>query len=90
MRKKTVMERGDHGDIGSCDFLDALEGAVVAHRRVYVELKAGGHFVDRPIDVVTENGADYGVFAARGRVAVGDMHAVSDAGPETDAPATAR
>lgn len=82
------MERGDsNGDIGSCDFIDALEEAVVAHRRVYVELKAGGHFVDRPLDVVTEDGENYGLFAARGRIAVEDMHAVSDAGPETDVPA---
>lgn len=78
------MERGESGDIGTCDFIDALEAAVVAHRRVYVELEAGGHFVDRPLDVVTENGTDYGVFAARGRVSVEEMHAVSDAGPETD------
>ena len=81
------MERGDeHGEISTCDFLDALEAAVVAHRRVYVELRAGGHFVDRPLDVLTEDGVDYGVFAGRGRIPVRDMHAVSDAGPETDLP----
>ena len=79
------MERGDeHGDIGTCDFIDQLEAAVLGRRRVYVELTAGGHFVDHIWDVVTENGADYGVFAARGRVAVSEMHAVADAGPEHD------
>ena len=77
------MERGDeHGEIGSCDFIDALEEAVVGHRRVYVELEAGGHFVDDPIDVVTEGGVDFGVFKARGRVSVKEIHAVADAGPE--------
>lgn len=79
------MERGDErGEIGTCDFVDALEAAVVGRRRVYVELTAGGHFVDRPVDVVTENSADYCEFAGRGRIAVSEMHAVADAGPSPD------
>lgn len=82
MLKGKAMERGD--EHGNCDFVDQLEAAVVARRRVYVELNAGGHFVDQIRDVVTENGVDFGVFVARGKVPVSEMHAVADAGPEHD------
>src|SRR3954469_12424854 len=53
-----------------CDFLDVLEEAVIRHARVRVATKDDRLFIDRVFDVVTENGADYVVFAEQGRMPV--------------------
>ena len=68
--------------LGRCDFIDVLEEAVLQRRRVAVQLRAGEHFRDQVVDVVTEAGDDFAVFRAHPRVAVGDIAAL---GPD-DAP----
>ena len=73
------MLRGDD-DIGNCDFIDVLEAAVVRRETVHVETANDRRFVDRPLDVVTENGKDVAVFEREGRIPVDDLQAVSPSG----------
>lgn len=55
---------------GRCDFLDVLEEAAHFKRPVQVELRNGERFQAAVLDVVTESGEDYAVFADRERVPV--------------------
>lgn len=73
------MLRGDD-DIGNCDFIDVLEAAIVRRETVHVETREDRRFVDRPLDVVTENGANVAVFEREGRIAIDDLQALSPAG----------
>lgn len=68
--------------VGRCSFIDVLEEAVLRRRPVAVKLRHGGEtFIDEVSDVVTENGQDYAVFRARGRVPVPEVEAVTRAEP---------
>ena len=68
-------------DVGRCSFIDVLEEAVLVHRAVAVALRDGERFIDRVIDVVTENHEDYAVFANHERVAVTEIAAATRAAP---------
>ncbi|MHB8874242.1 MAG: hypothetical protein ACYC8T_11195 [Myxococcaceae bacterium] len=63
--------------IGRCSFVDVLEEAVLRRRPVAVRLREGLSFIDRVVDVVTENGDDFAVFAAHPRVSVGEIAMVT-------------
>ena len=63
--------------LGRCDFIDVLEEAVLRRRPVAVQLREGDTFIDRLVDVVTEGGDDFAVFAFQGRVAVSEIVAVT-------------
>lgn len=71
------MTRLCQDDVGRCDFLDVLEEAVLRHRPVAVQLRAGDAFTDEVVDVVTEQGDDFAVFRSHARVPVGDILSVS-------------
>jgi transcriptional antiterminator Rof (Rho-off) len=64
--------------IDRCDFLDVFEEAVVKKSAVTVELRDGKRLTDHVRDVVTEDGEDFAVLHAHGRVS---LHAVSHAEP---------
>jgi Rho-binding antiterminator len=59
--------------LGSCDFVDVLEEAVLRRSTISVDLRDGRHFSDRVRDVVTEDGADFAVFANHGTIALRDI-----------------
>lgn len=65
----------------ACDFLDVLEEAAVLKSAVSINLRHGGHFEDRVRDVVTEEGQDFAVFAAHGRVRLHDIASATRARP---------
>ncbi|HZI16109.1 MAG TPA: hypothetical protein VE153_37435 [Myxococcus sp.] len=71
------MARLSQDDLGRCDFIDVLEEAVLWRRPVAVQLRAGETFIDRVVDVVTEQGDDFAVFGSHARVPVGDIQAVT-------------
>ncbi|WNG35127.1 hypothetical protein F0U60_16955 [Archangium minus] len=75
------MTRICQDEVGRCDFLDVLEEAVLKHRPVAVQLREGEAFIDLVVDVVTEQGDDFAVFKSHERVAVGQILAVTRAGP---------
>ncbi|MDY7225615.1 hypothetical protein [Hyalangium rubrum] len=77
------MTRMCQDELGRCDFLDVLEEAVLRHRPVAVELRSGETFIDRVVDVVTEQGDDFAVFRSHDRVPVGEVLAVTRAEPST-------
>lgn len=56
--------------LGSCDFIDVLEEAVLHHAPVRVKLSEGESFVDEIVDVVTEGGKDIAVFREHDRIDV--------------------
>lgn len=56
--------------LGSCDFIDVLEEAVLRHQPVHVKLSEGEDFVDEIVDVVTEGGKDIAVFREHDRIDV--------------------
>ncbi|MFZ5471629.1 MAG: hypothetical protein ACOZIN_19560 [Myxococcota bacterium] len=60
-------------EIGRCALIDVLEEAVLRARPVAVTLRGGTSFIDRVVDVVTERGDDFAVFATHERVRVGDI-----------------
>ena len=68
-------------NVGRCSFIDVLEEAVLVHRAVAVALRDGERFIDRVVDVVTENHEDYAVFESHARVAVSDIAAATRADP---------
>lgn len=71
--------RLDQDEIGRCDFIDVLEEAVLRRSPVAVELRDGTTFIDRVVDVVTESGKDWAVFAQHGRVLVTGIRAMTRA-----------
>lgn len=75
------MTRICQDEVGRCDFLDVLEEAVLKHRPVAVQLREGEAFIDLVVDVVTEQGDDFAVFKSHERVSVGQILAVTRAGP---------
>jgi Rho-binding antiterminator len=77
------MELGND-DIGRCDFIDVLEEMAKAGKRARVVLSDGTVFVERVLDVVTGDGADFGVFEGHGRVPLKSVTEVTPKyGPET-------
>lgn len=83
MRSVTSMELGKE-DVGRCDFIDVLEEMARASKRARVVLEDGTVFVEKVLDVVTENGADFGVFEAHGKVPLKSVTEVTPKyGPET-------
>jgi hypothetical protein len=60
-------------NVERCDFIDMLEESAKMHRPVAVTLRGDTHFSDDVRDVVTEDGEDYALFRAHGRVAVTDI-----------------
>jgi len=67
--------------LGRCDFLDVLEEAVLRRQPIGVQLRSGVSFLDRVVDVVTEDGADYAVFRDHGREKVTDIQSCTRARP---------
>jgi len=63
----------DQRVLGSCDFVDVLEEAVLKRHSVQVRLRDGQEFVDTLVDVVTEAGANFAVFRGHDRVPVADI-----------------
>ncbi|MFN7135370.1 MAG: hypothetical protein ACK4N5_25070 [Myxococcales bacterium] len=68
--------RHEQAKVGSCDFLDVLEEAALRRSVLEVELADGTRFSDVLLDVVTEAGRDWAVFAARARIDARDIAAV--------------
>lgn len=66
-------------DIGRCSLIDVLEEAVLVGAPVALALRDGSRFIDRLLDVVTEGGEDYAIFAGRARVAVSEIAAATRA-----------
>lgn len=65
--------------VGRCDFLDVLEEAAVLKRPVQVKTRDGQTFEDVVVDVPTESGRDWVVFAREGRFAVDDLESATRA-----------
>jgi hypothetical protein len=63
--------------VGSCDFIDVLEEAVLRSRPVAITLRDGQSFIDEIVDVVTQGGADYAIFRTRGQLAVQEIASVT-------------
>jgi Rho-binding antiterminator len=59
--------------LGTCDFIDVLEEAVLRRSTITVDLRDGRHFSDQVREVVTEDGADFAVFASHGRIDVREI-----------------
>lgn len=74
------MKRADQDVMGSDEFLDVLEQAVLRGKQVAVELRDGTAFVDRISDLVAADGKDVAVFEARGRIAVESIRTLSHLG----------
>jgi Rho-binding antiterminator len=68
--------------VGRCSLIDVLEEAVLVARPVAVRLRSGETFLDTVADVVTEGGDDFAVFRSHGRVAVGQIEALTRAEAE--------
>jgi hypothetical protein len=75
-----AMKRADHDALGSDEFVDALEQAVLRGKQVAVELRDGTAFVDRITDVTASDGKDVAVFEARGRIEVAKIRTLSHLG----------
>lgn len=71
--------------VDRCDFLDVFEEAAVKKSAVTVELRDGKRLTDHVRDVVTEDGEDFAVLDAHGRI---PLHAVSYAEPAEVRPAS--
>ena len=67
-----------------CDFIDMLEESAKMHRPIAVTLRGDTHFSDDVRDVVTEEGGDYVVFRAHGRVPVSEILDCVWTGPRDD------
>lgn len=74
------MKRADQDVMGTDEFLDVLEQAVLRGKQVAVELRDGTAFVDRISDLTASEGKDVAVFEARGRIAVADIRTLSHLG----------
>ena len=70
--------------VEKCDFLDVLEEAAVLGTEVLVDLRDGGHFKDGVREVITENGQDFALFKAHGRLPVHTLSAARRAAPRID------
>ena len=75
------MSRLEQDLLGSCDFVDVLEEAVLVKKPVAVELRDGTTFIDQVTDVTTESGQDWAVFRSHPRVLVRDIAAATRAEP---------
>ncbi len=64
-----------------CDVIDVLEESVTLKRPVTVELKGGGHFVDRARDVVTADDGEWVQFHDHDRMLVDDIAFCAPAEP---------
>ncbi len=74
------MKRADQDVMGTDEFLDVLEQAVLRGKQVAVELRDGTAFVDRISDLTAFEGKDGAVFEARGRFDVADIRTLSHLG----------
>lgn len=75
-----MSKRADHDAMGSDEFVDVLEQAVLRGKPIAVELRDGTAFVDRITDVTASEGVDVAIFEARGRIEVSRIRTLSHLG----------